>query len=246
MCRISRRACLRAGAGDLGQDRIADGVERLCDQRRADDLGGIAGAERDHSPSPALRDRQRNQKAHQIENVLGVVAEADPVDGVAAHRGAVFVAEADRPAQPCVIGKIFRQRRRGHSLADIGLDQDMRFAVGLGRAVDRADEQRGMRPGRLRQVFDDAGNPVVALDQHDVAGLHDAAQMFGIARREWLIARHLLLKVPRDPLADGIEHDTHDNSPRRPSRPFCVPPIMVASRCNLVHASLRSIMIDSP
>src|ERR1019366_1659471 len=81
---------LAAGARDLGQDRGAHGVERLRDQRRADDLGGIAGAERDHPPPPALRDRQRDQVAHQIEDVLGVVAEADPVDGVAAHRVAVL------------------------------------------------------------------------------------------------------------------------------------------------------------
>src|SRR5437764_863263 len=46
--------CLaRAGAGDLRQDRIAHGVERLRDQRRADDLGGITGAERDQAPAPA-------------------------------------------------------------------------------------------------------------------------------------------------------------------------------------------------
>lgn len=131
-----------AGAGDLGQDRVAHGVERLRDQGRADDLGRIAGTERDHPPPPALRDRQRKQKAHQIENILGVVAETDPVDGVTAHRVAVLEHQADRPAQPCVIGEIFRQRRRRHALADIGLDQDMRLAVGLSCAVDRADEQR--------------------------------------------------------------------------------------------------------
>ena len=63
-----------------------------------------------------------------------------------------------------------------------------------------------MRPGRLRQIFDDAGDAVVALDQQHVAGLDDAAQMLGIAGRERLIARHFLLEVPRNQLADGIEH----------------------------------------
>ncbi|GCC46334.1 hypothetical protein chiPu_0030571, partial [Chiloscyllium punctatum] len=67
------------GAGDLGQDRIAHGVEGLRDQRRADDLGRIAGAERDHAPPPALRDRQRKQIAREVDDVLGVVTEADPV-----------------------------------------------------------------------------------------------------------------------------------------------------------------------
>ena len=98
----------RGRAGNFRQDRIAHRVERLRDQRRADDLGGIAGAERDHAPPPALRHRQRDQKAHQVDDVLGVVAEADPVDGVAAHRGAVLVGQADRAADAGVIGKIFR------------------------------------------------------------------------------------------------------------------------------------------
>ena len=82
----------------------------------------------------------------------------------------------------------------------------MRLAVGLGRAVDRADIERRMRPGGLREIFDDAGNPVVALDQQYVALLDNAAQMLRVARRERLIARHFLLKVARDQLADGIEH----------------------------------------
>jgi hypothetical protein len=37
----------------------------------------------------------------------------------------------------------------------------MRLAVGLCRAVDGADKKRGVRPSRLREVFDDVGNPVI-------------------------------------------------------------------------------------
>ena len=81
----------RACTGNPGQDRVAHGVESLRDQRRADHLGRIAGAERDHAPSPALRDRQRKEIAGEVDDVLGVVAEADPVDGVTAHRGAVLI-----------------------------------------------------------------------------------------------------------------------------------------------------------
>ena len=235
----------RGGAGDLRQDRIAHGVERLRDQRRADDLGGIAGTERDHAPPPALRHRQRNQEAHQVDDVLGVVAEADPVDGVAAHRDAVLIGQADRAADAGVIRIIFRQRRRGHAFADIGLDQDVRFAVGFAGAVDRADIERGMRPGRLREVFDDAGNPVVAFDQQHVARLDHAAQMLGIAGRERLIARNFLLQVARKQLADGIEHYAHEIPPRFFDRFLCSLS-MVASRFNLVHARNGSIMIDLP
>src|SRR5260370_34101167 len=77
--------------------------------------------------------------------------------------------------------------------------------------------------------------------------LDDAAQMFRVARRERLIARHFLLKVARDQLADGIEHDAHDIFPPAPlPAAFVCFLIMVESRCNLVHALARSIMIDSP
>src|SRR4051794_6034923 len=77
-----------------------------------------------------------------------------------------------------------------------------------------------MRPGRLREIFDDAGNTVVAFDQEHVALLDDPAQILGIAGRERLIARHFLLKVAGDQLANGVEGDAHDLSSPRPSWPF--------------------------
>src|SRR5215813_1938912 len=115
----------------------------------------------------------------------------------------------------------------------------MWLAVVLPRAIDRADIERGMGPGGLGQVLDDAGNAVVAFDEQDVARLDDAAQIFRIARRERLIARYLLLKVAGNKLADPIEHDAHNStSPRRPLRLLFPSLIMHASRCNLVHAWL--------
>src|SRR5882724_1579808 len=90
----------------------------------------------------------------------------------------------------------------------------MRLAAGFGRTFDRADIERGMRPCGLRQIFDDAGNPVVAFHQQDIARLDKTAQMLRIAWRKRLISRHLLLKVAGDHLADGIEHDAHVGSPK--------------------------------
>src|SRR5262249_19002803 len=125
--------------------------------------------------------------------------------------------QADRAADAGVIAEIFRQRRRDHAVADIGLDQHMRLAVVLLRAVDWPDIERGMGPGGLGQVLDDAGNAVVAFDEQDVARLDDAAQIFRIARRERLIARYLLLEIAGKQLADPIEHYAHNStSPRRP------------------------------
>ena len=92
----------------------------------------------------------------------------------------------------------------------------MRLAIDLLRTLDRPDIKRGMRPGGLRQVFDDAGNPVVALDQQHIALLDHSAQMLGVAGRERLVPRHLLLKVACDHLAYGIEHNAHTGIPERP------------------------------
>src|SRR4029077_6719180 len=98
-------------------------------------------------------------------------------------------------------------------------DQHMRLAVGLGRSVDRTDEERSMRPGRLREIFDDSGNAIVALDEQHVARLDDIAQMTGVGGCEGLVTRHFLLEIESDPLANGIEHYAHDTCPHRPYWP---------------------------
>jgi hypothetical protein len=122
----------------------------------------------------------------------------------------------------------------------------MRLAVGLASAIDRADIERAVRPGGLREVFDDAGDAVVALDEQDIAGLDDTAQMFGVAGGERLIARDFLLQVARNQLADSVEHYAHQTPPGRLFFRFFCFLIMIASRFNLVHAPNGSIMIDLP
>src|ERR1700750_1109862 len=96
----------------------------------------------------------------------------------------------------------------------------MRLALRPAGAGARADIEGSVRPGRLRQIFDDAGNPVVAFDQPDIALLDDIAQMLRIARRERLVTRHLLLQVAGNQLADRIEHIAHVIPPRFMSTAF--------------------------
>jgi hypothetical protein len=56
-------------------------------------------------------------------------------------------------------------------LPDFGLDQHVWLTfLGVG-ALDRSDIERSVRPSRLRQIFDDARNVAIALDQENVAGL---------------------------------------------------------------------------
>jgi hypothetical protein len=112
---------------------------------------------------------------------------------------------------------VFRQGSRDHALAEIGFDQDQRLAFRRLAVADAADEQGGMRPGRLRQILDDAGNVVVALDQQHVARLQSRAQGRWIARRIGLVALHRLLKIAGDHAPDAVEHKAH--SPRPPD--FC-------------------------
>ena len=119
---------------------------------------------------------------------------------------------------------------------------------GGGAVADRSDIERGMRPCRLGQVFDDAGNMIVAFDQQHVAGLQGRAQRVGIRRREWLIALHRLFQIVGEKAPNPIDHPAHN----RPSAPILgaqdVPraaggsrryvrqsPNLVRTHCNLVH-----------
>jgi hypothetical protein len=43
---------------------------------------GFPETKRNHAPAPALRHRQRNQVAHEIDYVPEVAVEPDPVDGI--------------------------------------------------------------------------------------------------------------------------------------------------------------------
>jgi hypothetical protein len=68
-----------------------------------------------------------------------------------------------------------------------------------------------MRPGGLGEIFDDAGNVIVALDQQNVAGSKGVAQgRRRIAGRERLGALSRLLQVPGSQTSDVGEHPAHD------------------------------------
>ena len=94
-------------------------------------------------------------------------------------------------------------------VVQIGFYQIARLALGRYAARDRPDIKRRMRPGRLREIFDDAGNVVAALDQQDIAGLDAGAQRRGIRRRERLVAIGRLLQIAGDQAADAIENPCH-------------------------------------
>src|SRR6185312_15299419 len=109
-------------------------------------------------------------------------------------------------------------------------------ALGGDAVADRPDIERGVRPGRLREILDDAGDVVVAFDEKDVAGLERCTQRPGVARRERLVADRRLLQVMRDDAPDPLDDDAHDVHPGvSPATPSGTPPsraIRTRSSCS--------------
>ncbi|KAG1249950.1 hypothetical protein G6F68_013062 [Rhizopus microsporus] len=70
---------LRRHGLDQRQDRIANRLESLGDQRRADGAGGVAAAQAEHATAPTHRHRRRGQQiSGQVDHVLQVVLMAQP------------------------------------------------------------------------------------------------------------------------------------------------------------------------
>ena len=102
----------------------------------------------------------------------------------------------------------FGERRGIDADPEFRLDQRMRLAF-RGAVIERADIERRMRPGRLREILDDAGDLVVAFDQQHVAGAERRRQCGRIARRKRLVARNGLLQIPGKHLPEAVEHVAH-------------------------------------
>jgi hypothetical protein len=171
---------------DPRQDRIADGLERLRDQAGTDHLRRHARAEGEHAAAEAGRDWCGHQIPHEVDDVLHVIFDAEPLDHVGHDALALFLVQADGTADAGMKCRIFRKRRGHDPLAQVGLDQHMRAAVGGALVEARSDIECGMRPGRLREVFDDAGDAGIAFHQQDVARLQHGFERSGIACRKGL------------------------------------------------------------
>src|SRR4029077_12591143 len=143
---------------DRRQYRVPDSAERPRDERRADEFGRIAGAERDHAPTKALRHRQRHQIAAEIDDILEIVLQADAIDRVFTDSLAVFRQQTDRPADAGVEIKIGGQWNGDDARFQVGFHQIAWLAACCLLTFDRPDIERRMRPCGLGQIFDHAGN----------------------------------------------------------------------------------------
>ncbi len=193
------------------QDRVADGLEGLGHQGRADGAGRIAAAEGQQAAAPAHRHRRfRQQVAHQIEDVFQVVGLPQAGNRMGDQARHILFAQADRPADAGVEGGVLGERHRDHPFGDVRLDQHRRVRVAAARQRI-ADEQAGVGPGRLGQVLDGHADPPIALDQQHVAGTHDGTQPAQIDNGKGLVgvAPRLVQECgqpPSDLLRQPVEH----------------------------------------
>src|SRR5574342_25741 len=193
---------------NVRQDRITHRLERLGYQRRADRARRVAAAERDHAAAPAHRDwRRRNQIAREIEHVLQVVAAAYARDGEPDHGLQVLLRQSDRPADAGMHSIYGRKRHGPHSVDHVGLYEDLGLFPGFRRAERVADVQRGVRPGRLSQVFDGDAYPRVPLDEQDVPRPQRRAEQIERGCRDLGAARGLCKvfgEAPTRPTQYGV------------------------------------------
>lgn len=189
---------------DAGQYRVSHALERLGDKRGADGARRIAGAERNHAPTPAHGDRRcREQIARQIEDMARIVLAADARRREADHLVLFDVCQPDRAADARVEGAVLGEWHRNHALAKIGFDEQAFFA----RLSDQVGPiKRRMRPGRLREVFDRGRQLLMALDKQDIGGLESPAKRLCIGWTEWLIAADRRLEPFGDAAADRIQN----------------------------------------
>src|SRR5271156_4167097 len=91
------------------QNGEAHPLERLRDQRRANDPLRVARAEPRRASAPLSADRQRQKVAGEIDDVLDVVCETYAADDVAANELAVALRQSDRAADARSKASVFRQ-----------------------------------------------------------------------------------------------------------------------------------------
>ena len=196
--RVAARALL-----DDRQDRVVHRLERLRDQGRTDRPRRVATAEHEQAAAPAQRHGRRGQQvAREVDDVAQVVAMPDAGHRMGCDPLRVVGRQARRPAHAGVQPGVLRQPDGAHTLDRVGLDQARCLAVGAGgpEVGTRPDVERGVRPGRLRQVLDRGAEAAVPLDEQHVAGPQTGTQLREVGRHRGGV--HMAL--PRQPLREAV------------------------------------------
>ena len=190
-----------------GQHREPDLAEQATDQARADHLSRRPAAEAQHAPPEAGRQQgQADQVDRELDHVAQVVAEPDRRHGLAHHPIEVGAAQPVRSADAEVVVRVLRERG-GHHTVGQRLDHQMARVVAEvleGQVAERplvadqlvSDVERRMGPRAVGQELDDERDPLVALDQHDVALAQHALQQIHVVRVVLLVVPHRLVEEP--------------------------------------------------
>ena len=186
-----------------GQDGVAHAEERLGDQARADHRAGIALAGEEHLPPPARgQEVEGREVPPKIDQLALVVLMADMGDDVPHDVLEVLIADAVRTADADVVVRVLAEGARRHAVGEVGLQHEMTRLVavdvlegapaGMGRSGEPVpDVEARVRPGALRQVFDDLGEPRLAFHEEHVAHAHVLLQVVEVVGNPALVVPHL-------------------------------------------------------
>src|SRR5712692_6265442 len=135
------------------------------------------------APKAAWHQADRQKVTRQVENILYVIHIAKLAEHVVQDDSQMILPQVVRTAHADVEIEVLRQRGDDHSALDQRLDQEkIDLVAERGARLSKlrmvtadefiADIDRRMRPGTLRQVFDDLADALLALDQNNVPLAH--------------------------------------------------------------------------
>jgi len=113
-------------------------------------------------------------------------------------------------------GKV--ERHRPYAFLQVDLYQHRRIRIMRITRRRIANVERGMRPGRLRQIGDGRADAGVPFDQQHVARTQCAAQILGITGSERLVAGCWLIEVAGKRAPEEIQDVVHRQGSVCPDR----------------------------
>jgi hypothetical protein len=153
------------GDSNIREDGVANGLEGLSNERRANGSSGIATPERNHSATPSHRYwRRGNQVTNEIDNIPQVILVTNSICRVGDYAPYLIIRQSNRAANPTV-----KSAERIDSNSADAFDHIGFYESGLS-TVTRiiADEQCGVRPSRLREKFDRRADTASSFNEQNV------------------------------------------------------------------------------
>src|SRR5271157_1031857 len=212
--------CIESALTDGRDDGKAHLREQLAQQARADDLGRSCTPEVERrSPEAPGNQRERQEIASEIHEIAQVVAPAHGRDRLIQDHLEIVWTQTVGPTNAEVEIDVLGERRDDHPLHQ-RLDNQVRgiAAEALERALALlsaaaqefvADVEGGVRPGALAEILDGRRDPLVALDEDNVALSHVAQERRRIIPATALIGRERLAERLDEAIYEPAAHPQH-------------------------------------